>query len=181
MGNTFKPNPNTFKNTFCVFREQSISAIEGLTVQFESKAGSRYFYTKTGMYRLSNHWGRLANSKWRLIAADPETNSKLKLGFAHWTDFYPDNSHDKLYYLVANYEDAIVSYEHKNNPLYDGLAILRTSFDTIKRIKQARNILELTSWAKHFEDSDIEALRKNIVDALVFTDKLLEDIKRQNR
>jgi hypothetical protein len=50
------------------------------------------------MYRLSNHWGRLANSKWRLIAADTETSSKLKLGFAHWTDFYPDN-HDKLLFI----------------------------------------------------------------------------------
>jgi hypothetical protein len=44
--------------------------------------------------------------------------------------------------------------------LYDGLAVLRTSFDTIKRIKQARNILELTAWAKHFEYSDLEVLRK---------------------
>jgi hypothetical protein len=64
-----------------------------------------------------------------------------------------------LYYLLANYEGATVSYEHKNNPLYDGLAVLRTSFDTIKRIK-ARNILELTAWAKHFEYSDLEVLRK---------------------
>jgi hypothetical protein len=49
-----------------------------------------------------------------------------------------------LYYLLANYEGATVSYEHKNNPLYDGMAV--TSFDTIKRIKQARNILELTAY-----------------------------------
>jgi hypothetical protein len=34
MGN--KLSPNTLKNTF-VFKEQPISAIEGLTVQFESK------------------------------------------------------------------------------------------------------------------------------------------------
>jgi hypothetical protein len=53
------------------------------------------------MYRLSNHWGRLANSKWRLIAADTETSSKLKLGFAHWTDFYPDNNHDNVVVLFV--------------------------------------------------------------------------------
>jgi hypothetical protein len=41
MGNTFKPSPNTFKKHFLCFKE-GISAIEGLTVQFESKAGSRY-------------------------------------------------------------------------------------------------------------------------------------------
>jgi hypothetical protein len=42
MGNTFKPSLIHLK-TLCVFKEQPISAIEGLTVQFESKAGSRYF------------------------------------------------------------------------------------------------------------------------------------------
>lgn len=180
MGNTFKQSPNTFKNTFCVFTEQPLSALKGLPVQFESKAGSRYYYTKQGMYRLSNHWGRLANSKWRLISNLPETTSKLKLGFALWSTFYPDNTVERLYYLVANYDEAKISYEHKNNPLYNGHAVLRTSYDTTKRIKQARNILELTSWAKYFEFSDITILRKNIIEALILTDDTLEEIKRKN-
>lgn len=181
MENIFKPSPKAFKNTFCVFNETPISAIEGLTVQFESKAGSRYFYTKEGMYRLSNHWGRLANSKWRLIAAVPESSSKFKLGFANWNDFYPDNTTDKLYYLVADYTKLTISYEHKNNPNYDGLAVVRTSFETTKRIKQARNILELTSWAKHFEFCDINVLRKKIVDTLICSNKSLEQIKNDFR
>lgn len=181
MGKLFKLSTNKFKNTFCVFIEQPFSVIDGLAVQFESKAGSRYFYTEEGMYRLSNHWGRLANSKWRLVATVMESSSKLKLGFANWTDFYPDNNVDRLYYLVANYEGATISYEHKNNPLYNGYAVLRTSYETTKRIKQARNILELTSWAKYFDYSDIQVLRKKIVDALVSTNRSLEDIKRENR
>jgi hypothetical protein len=47
---------------------------------------SSYYYTKLGMYRVSNHWGD-ANSKWRLEPMEPESGSKLKLGFAPWTHF----------------------------------------------------------------------------------------------
>ncbi len=103
MEKNFRPSPNSFKNTFCVFNEQRIENIEGLKIQFKSKAGSTYYYTKLGMYRISNHWGRLANSKWRLIPLVPETESKLKLGFATWDSFYPDNATDELYYLEVDY------------------------------------------------------------------------------
>lgn len=181
MEKQFKPHPNAFKNTFCVFEEKLLSSVEGLKVQFESKAGSRYYYTTKGMFRLSNHWGRLANSKWRLIAAEVESDSKFKLGFAPWDAFYPDNESDKLYYLSVNYEKQMISYEHKNNPDYDGCAVLRTSFETKKRIKQARNILELNSWAAYFEYTDLNVLRKKIIDALINTDNSLDDIKRANR
>jgi hypothetical protein len=46
-----------------------------------------------------------------------------------------------------NYVASSVNYQHKNNPDYDGKAILRTSFETTKKIKQIRNLLNLTSWA----------------------------------
>ena len=96
MKASFRPSPNSFKNTFCVFREIESKAIENLEVQFESKSGSLYYYTELGMYRLSNHWGRLANSKWRLEVAENNTASKKKLGFASWDSFYPDNKEQKL-------------------------------------------------------------------------------------
>ena len=116
MEKIFRPSPKSFKNTFCVFQEVSLEAIQGLKVQYDSKSGSNYFYTKEGMFRLSNHWGRLANSKWRLEPIEPETESKTKLGFAPWTNFYPDNAEEELYYLEANYIKNTVNYQHKNNP-----------------------------------------------------------------
>lgn len=177
MEKNIKPAPNSFKNTFCVFEEVSISRIEGLKAQFSSKAGSSYFYTDKGMYRLSHHWGRLANSKWRLVAALVPSASKTKLGFAAWEAFYPDNATEKLYYIAADYEKGVVSYEHKNNPQYDNKALLRTSFETTKKIKQIRNLFELTSWAKYYDHEDIDVLRKTIIEQLIFTDKSLEDIK----
>ena len=163
MVKQFRPSPNAFKNTFCVFNELPLAAIEGLLVQYESKAGSSYYYTKEGMYRLSNHWGRLANSKWRLEPMEVESPTKYKLGFALWTSFYPDNATDKLYYLEANFDKKTVNYQHKNNPTYNQKAVLRTSFDTAKRIKQIRNLFELTSWAKYFEYEDLDIISNFII------------------
>jgi hypothetical protein len=178
MQKNFRPHPNSFKNTFCVFHEVFPDAIEGLKVQFESKAGSSYYYTQEGMYRVSNHWGRLANSKWRLVPMETETTSKYKIGFAKWDCFYPDNVTDKLYYLEMDFAKNTVNYQHKNNPEYNQKAILRTSLETTKRIKQIRNLIELTSWAKHFECDDISLLRSLIIEDLIYTDKTLEAIKK---
>ena len=178
MGKSFRPNPNSFKNTFCVFQEIDVKAIEKMPIQFESKAGSRYYYSESGMYRLSNHWGRLANSKWRLEPMEPETTSKTKLGFASWNDFYSDNTEEELYYLEVNYSKNTVNYQHKNNPNYDKKAILRTSFETTKKIKQIRNLFALTSWAKYFEYEDLDVLRQEIINELIFTNKSLDEIKR---
>ncbi len=178
MEKLFRPSPNSFKNTFCVFQEVLPDQIENLNVQYDSKSGSKYFYTKEGMYRLSNHWGRLANSKWRLEPLEPETDTKFKIGFAAWDEFYPDNAEEELYYLEANYIKKTVNYQHKNNPNYDSKAILRTSFETTKRIKQIRNLFNLTSWAKYFEYDDLDELRQQIINELIFTNKTLDEIKR---
>lgn len=179
MEKIFRPSPKAFKNTFCVFQEVLSDKIENLKSQYDSKSGSKYFYTEKGMYRLSNHWGRLANSKWRLEPLEPQTVSKFKIGFAAWDSFYPDNSEDELYYLEANYVLCTINYQHKNNPNFDKNAILRTSLETTKRIKQARNVLTLTSWAKYFDYDDINDLRKIIVEQLIYTNKTLDEIKRE--
>ena len=179
MQKNFRPHPNSFKNTFCVFHEVLPDAVEGLKVQFESKAGSSYYYTLEGMYRVSNHWGRLANSKWRLVAMEPETNSKYKIGFAKWDCFYPDNAIEKLYYLEMDYDRNTVNYQHKNNPEYNQKAVLRNSLETTKRIKQIRNLIQLTSWAKHFDCDDIALLRSLIIEELINTNTSLEEIKME--
>ena len=109
---------------------------------------------------------------------EPETTSKTKLGFASWNDFYPDNTEEELYYLEVNYSKNTVNYQHKNNPNYDKKAILRTSFETTKKIKQIRNLFTLTSWAKYFEYEDLDVLRQEIINELIFTNKSLDEIKR---
>lgn len=163
MEKNFKPGPKAFKNTFCVFQEVPLSKVESLKLQYQSKAGSSYYFTTLGMYRISNHWGRLANSKWRLITLEEPSPSKFKVGFAPWNNFYPDNVTDKLYYLEVDYTNNTVNYQHKNNPIYDKKAILRTSFETTKKIKQIRNLFALTSWAKYYDYEDLDVLRKKLL------------------
>lgn len=181
MKSTLPIKPNSFKNTFCVFKEVPLLEIENSESDFISSSGSTYYYTKFGMYRLSNHWGRLANSKWRLESLDFENRSKTKLGFALWTDFYPDNPNEELYYITTDFNTKTVNYQHRNNPLYDKKEVIRTSFETTKKIKQIRNLLNLTSWAKHFEYKDLDILREKIINELMFTNKPLEEIKRDLR
>jgi hypothetical protein len=54
--------------------------------------------------------------------------------------FYPDNALDALYYIEMNHikTQSIISI----NPYYDGKAV-RTSFETTKKKKQIRNLLNL--------------------------------------
>jgi hypothetical protein len=179
MEKIFRPSPNSFKNTFCVFEEMPIENTANLKMQYNSKSGSKYYYTALGMYRLSNHWGRLANSKWRLEPLKPETVYKFKLGFARWENFYPDNATEQLYYLEVDFKKNTVNYQHKNNPNFDKKAILRTTFETSKRIKQVRNILYLKSWAKYFDNTDISYLREKINMELIYSNKTLEQIKKE--
>jgi hypothetical protein len=110
---------------------------------------------------------------------EPETATKTKLGFASWNDFYPDNAIEELYYIKANFEAKTVNYQHRNNPEYDKKEVLRTSFETTKRIKQIRNLFNLTSWAKHFDYDDLDLLRQEIINKLIVTNKSLDEIKRE--
>lgn len=179
MKPSFRLNPNSLKNTFCVFIEMPMDTVTHFSLEYQSKSGSKYFYTTEGMYRLSNHWGKLANSKWHLKPLDSNENSKIKLGFALWEHFYPDNSFEKLYFIEVDYEKKTAHYQHKNDFNFDNKAILRTSFETAKKIKQIRNLLNLTSWAKHFESLDLESLRKKIITQLIYTNKTLDQVKRE--
>ncbi|MFK6999835.1 hypothetical protein [Flavobacterium oreochromis] len=173
----YYPKVNSLKKTFCVFQEVSHSSISNLTPDFISKSGSKYYYSQKGIYRLSNHWGRFANAKWRLIDNSLEP-SKYKVGFATWDSFFPDNDIEKLYYIHWDQTHNEIHYQHKQTKNYDGLAILRTSKETQKRLKNARNILNLTNWAKYF-DEEISLLRKKIIHDLTYTELSLDEIKKK--
>jgi len=177
--NVYQPPKNFFKNTFCIFNEVPLSVIEDRKPDFKSASGSHYYYTQEGMFRLSNHWGKLANSKWRLVAMEPPSSDKIKLGFAKWEAFFQDNDLEKLYYITVDFENHTAEYYHKNCPDYNGKAVVRTYKETQKRLKNIRNILTtLTNWSKPYAQ-DIEVLRRNIIHELIHTDKTLAVIKSE--
>ncbi len=171
-------NRSNFHNrTFCIFNEVDLDVIKDVKPNFKSKSGSSYYFTEVGVYRLSNHWGRAANCKWRLIS-DAKNTNRTKLGFANWNAFYPDNDFEKLYFIEVNYDTQSVNYYHKQSKNCTSDKVLRTSTDTTKRIKQIRTLFDETAWAKHLKDSNTEMLRKEIIKKLIESVATFQEIRR---
>ncbi|MQP23671.1 hypothetical protein GFJ94_01155 [Flavobacterium sp. LMO8] len=167
--------------------EVEIVTIPNVEWHYKSKSGSGYFFTDEGVYRISNHWGRAANCRWRLISTTSASasssskinNSQHRVGFAKWTDFYPNNETENFFYVEVNFETIEVMFQHKNNPKYDGKAVLRNASETAKVIRQIKEILESDTWAKYLGYEDLEALRKDIIQKLITTNLSLQTIKKE--
>jgi len=172
-------NRTNFHNyTFCVFQEVGLEAMQGLSLNYKSKSGSCYYFTKTGVYRLSNHWGRAANCKWRLVNNNLNTD-RTKLGYANWNDFYSDNDYEKLYFVKVDYDNQTVHFYHKQSQEYTSEKVLRTATETTKLIKQIRTLLDETAWTKYLKDENIEVLRKEIIEELINTNKSFQEIRKE--
>lgn len=172
---------NFHKYTFCIFQEVDFLAIADLKLSYKSKSGSSYYFTKNGVYRLSNHWGRAANCKWRLLANSKKENSnsnRTKLGFANWTDFYPDNDLEKLYFIEADFENKTVNFYHKQSEHYSEKKMLRTASETTKLIKQIRMLLEENSWMKYLKENNPEYLRQAIIEELINSNKTFQEVRK---
>jgi hypothetical protein len=165
----------TLKSTFCIFKEYDLEHIKNFKIDFKSSSGSEYYYTDHGVFRYSDHWGKAATSKWRLLPNEKNT-SKTKLGFANWNDFHKDNLTDKLYFLEVDFDSKKVYFNHKNNQKVTDNQTLRTSTATSKVIRQIRKLLENDQWTKHFVTENIKV---KIIHDLVYTTKTLFEIKQQ--
>ena len=171
---------NFHRHTFCVFQEMDLSLVANQKPDYTSKSGSSYYFAENGVYRLSNHWGRAANCKWRLQTQKNNNLSRTRLGFALWNAFYSDNDTEKLYFIAVDFETQTVHYQHKESAAYQEQFQLRTATETTKIIKEIRNLLTNDSWAKHF-DQPIAVLRNTIIEQLITTNESLIDIKRKLR
>jgi hypothetical protein len=169
---------NFHKHTFCEFTEVDAAAIPNIEWHYKSKSGSGYCFTDEGVYRISNHWGRAANCRWRLISEIKNPNQKERIGYAKWTDFYPNNETEKLFYVEVNFETKEATFQHKNNPNFNGKAVLRNTSETAKVIRQIKEILESDTWTKYLDFDDLEELRKEIILKLINTSVTLQTLKK---
>lgn len=169
---------NFHKYTFCIFKEVMPDEIADLGVNFESKSGSSYYFTETGIYRKSNHWGRAANCKWRLQTIDNNT-CRTKIGFAQWTHFHPINEVDKLYFIEVDFTTKSVQYNHKNVSTESNL-YLRNAAATTKRVKEIRDLLANEKKIKYWDFEDnFNQLLQSVIHLLVTTDFTLLQIKNK--
>ncbi len=171
---------NFFNKTYCVFRGASLREIARRKPNYRSESGSTYYYTKHGVYRMSNHWGRAAKCQWRLVSDFPAEIDDLRLGYADWVDFRENLDPDvDAYYISVDFDSNKVSYMHKDNPNYDQTAVLRSADATRKLIKQIKNLLETHKWAKYYDYDDLDEFRQEVVTRLINSNISLNELRRE--
>lgn len=171
---------NFHKYTFCEFQEAQLSEIEKLKISYKSKSGSAYYFTEKGVYRVSNHWGRAANCRWRLLSNSTSkiNNTNARIGYANWSDFYPNNDKDKLFYIEVNWNTNEVIFQHKNNLNYKVNFLIRDALATAKRIQIIKEVLTEENWSKHLTFDNLNELRVAIIQKLIETDETFIKIKQ---
>lgn len=164
---------NFFKHTYCKFQNKEIKVLEEQNVHFKSKSGSSYVYTEEGVYRYSNHWGRVANCRWKLSGVNKYQNQQYYVGYANWSDFYSLTSNEKLFSLKVNYETEKVEVSKTSGENTDTLFNLTTVF---KKKKEIESIFTNPKWMLYYEE-EFEVLQKKIIKKLIHSDKTLKQVK----
>ena len=163
---------NFFKHTFCKFQEVENYEFPEKT-HYKSKFNSKYFYTKEGVYRKSNHWGRVANCRWRLNSNSNYKNQKSAIGFAKWSDFHPLNDSEKSFSIEIDFDNKTVEIQPKK---IRSSHHLFTFSEARKRVKKICQMFKEDKWATYF-DTEINELRHTIFTAYIHSDKTLQQIK----
>lgn len=165
---------NFFKHTFCEFQEVDNFDFPEKT-NYKSKSESTYFYTDEGVYRKSNHWGRVANCRWKLISNENYKNQNIVIGFAKWSDFAPTNSTEKLFFISVDYENKTAKLQPKKE---NSTNYLFTFSEAQKRIKQIHHLFKDDKWANYF-NLEITELQFKIISEFINSNKSLQEIKRE--
>ncbi|OYU81203.1 MAG: hypothetical protein CFE23_05405 [Flavobacterium sp. BFFFF1] len=166
---------NFHKHTFCVFDERPLQDVAGTVPQYKSQSGSSYFFRDNGVYRLSDHWGRAANCKWRLQSDSADKSRGMRLGFALWTSFHPDNDTEKLYYIDVDTQGQ-AHYQHKGHADFSAAKALFTAAEVTKRIREIRSILYSDAWSRHY-DGDPESLRTQLIHSITVVGMTLQEAR----
>ena len=165
--------------TFCEFVEVTECKISSLKISFKSKNNSAYYFTEEGVYRYSNHWGRVGDCRWRLkIDKSQKVNQIYRIGYARWTDFTTFNENMKKFHIDVDFKHKNVFIkEFKASESEEKNIKLRTLGEAIKCSKIIQKILNEELWTKHLSYDSIEHLRKYFIDELIFTNKTFHQIR----
>lgn len=164
---------NFFKYTFCEFKEVDNFDFPK-NINFKSKSESQYYYTKDGVYRKSNHWGRVANCRWKLISKEKYKNQKVAIAYAKWSDFHPIHSSEKLFFITVNFNKKTAKIECSKELTKN---YLFTYQESQLRLKQINQLFKDDKWAKYF-DLEKEELYIKIITKFISSNKTLQEIKR---
>jgi hypothetical protein len=147
------------------------------STHFQSKSGSYYYYTTEGVFRYSNHWGRVANCRWKIQGIENYKNQEYYVGFAKWEDFYPLNNSDKVFYLEVDFLEKQAKIKRLKNEKSDDCFLMTSEF-AYQRLKQIQTLFKEYKWATYFEE-DIDVLRKRLINKLIANNKTIQELKRE--
>ena len=168
---------NFFRYTYCEFESLSKDFFKDKSAHYQSKSGSLYFYTDKGVYRYSNHWGRVANCRWKIKEVEEYKSQNYYVGFANWSDFYLLNNTDKVFYLEVNFKTKQVKIKRLKEE-ENKIVFLMTSEFAHQRLKQIQILFKEYKWAAYYED-DIDDLREILINDLISTTKTIQQLKRE--
>ena len=167
---------NFFKHTFCEFSQIDDFDFPEDT-NYKSKSDSMYFYSDDGVYRKSNHWGRVANCRWKLVSNENYKNQNIVIGFAKWEDFYPINSSEKIFFIEVDFEKKSSKLQSKKG---NSANYVYTFSEAQFRIKQINYLFKDDKWVRYF-DKNIEDLYFEIISEFINSDKTLQQVKNEQK
>lgn len=174
---------NFHKHTFCIWKEVLFDDVADLKISYTSQSGSQYIFTTTGLFRISNHWGRVANCHWRLIPLAGFKSQHTIVAFANWADFYSNDDTSKLFFIKVDYESKDsridVNFYHKLSTDDQNKFVLRNAKETAKIIRTIKEVFSETDWAKYLKYQDFEVLRKEVIAELASTSKSFLEVKKR--
>ncbi|MFY8010181.1 MAG: hypothetical protein ACOVNW_10780 [Flavobacterium sp.] len=178
MGKKTYARHNFHSHTFCIWKEVPFTAISELKVNYTSQSGSQYIFTATGLFRISNHWGRVANCHWRLIPLAEFKNQHTTVAYADWTDFYSNDDTAKLFFIKVDWLTREVNFYHKQTANPNEKVIFRNAKEVAKTIRTIKEVLSQEDWAKYLKYDDLETLREKVIAELVGTSKTFLEVKK---
>jgi hypothetical protein len=163
---------NFFKHTFCEFQQvENFSFPEN--TNYKSKSESTYYYSDDGVYRKSNHWGRVANCRWTLKSTSTYKSQHIVIGFAKWTDFHPINSSEKSFSISVNFDEEKAEIQSINKDIDNFLFNYKDAKDRVQKIN---HLFKNDKWLNYIEGNK-ESIKKRIISEIISSDKTFTEIK----
>lgn len=171
---------NFHKNTFCVFKHLTLEEAAEIEFVHKSKSGSEYFFTNEGVYRKSNHWGRVANCRWKLASSSLEkvNNNTPQVGYANWNEFFNNDESKPLYFI---FQDDLGNFDfyHKEHAFFEDEFALRNASECSKIMKELKMVQQTDDWSKYLEITDLETTRNWLIQELLTSNTNLASLKRK--
>lgn len=168
---------NFYRYSYCEFEMKEVDFFTEMNAHFQSRSNSYYYYTDKGVYRYSNHWGRVASCRWKIKGIEDYKNQNYYVGYANWSDFYPLNDVDRVFYLEVDFKIQQVNILRKDKDYEDDFFLMTSDF-AHQRLKQIQTLFKEYKWAKYFDD-DIDVLREKLITGLIASNKSIQELKQQ--